>query len=67
MLNFMRKYKFIILMKYFSFITMLLYIFNSLRYLIRNMYFEAICYFISSILWGVAIPLWIRREKDNKK
>ena len=54
-------------MKYISFISMLLSLFDSFRYFKRNMNFEAIGYFIMGVLFGISIPLWRRREKKNKK
>lgn len=50
-------------MKHISFISMLLSLFSSFRYFNRNMNFEATEYFIMGVLFGVAIPLWSRKEE----
>lgn len=50
-------------MKHISFILMLLSLFSSFRYFKRNMNFEATEYFIMGVLFGVAIPLWSRKEE----
>lgn len=58
-----KKCSYLFLMKHISFISMLLSLFSSFRYFKRNMNFEATGYFIMGVLFGVAIPLWSRKEE----